>query len=81
MNRQEPNEHLTRHRQPNPRQWTQKLPQALPRRSQSQPACQGHQVQANRAPSQSPRRQQILPAARDGKSWFNHDLINPFVID
>jgi hypothetical protein len=19
--------------------------------------------------------------ARDGKSWFNHDLINPFVID
>ncbi len=22
-----------------------------------------------------------VPEARDGKSWFNHDLINPFVID
>ena len=23
----------------------------------------------------------MKPPIRDGKSWFNHDLINPFVID
>ena len=38
------------------------------------------------APSPAPEAPKPAPepvkaAPRDGKSWFNHDLINPFVID
>ncbi len=38
------------------------------------------------APSPAPEAPKPAPepvkaATRDGKSWFNHDLINPFVID
>ena len=29
----------------------------------------------------APAAHQVAPVIRDGKSWFNHHLINPFVID